>query len=113
VVALAGLGVLTLVFVLTGSLDRLATSATLGYWVFHTACGVALFVLRRRAGADAPPFRVPGYPFVPAFFVTCGAVLVGTSLWTTPVEARWVLGLVMTGIPASYLFRRKLGSTGL
>ncbi len=106
VIALVGLGALTLVFAVVGSLDRLATSATLGYWVFHTACGVGLFLLRRRPGAGDAPFTVPGFPFVPGLFVTCGAVLVATSLWTSPIEARWVLGLLIAGVPASYLFRR-------
>jgi APA family basic amino acid/polyamine antiporter len=108
IVALVGLGALTLVFAVAGSLDRLATSATLGYWVFHTACGVGLFLLRRRARAAAPTFTVPGFPLVPGLFVACGGVLVATSLWTSPIEARWVLGLLAAGVPASYLFRRKV-----
>jgi len=108
VVALAGLGVVTLGLALVGSLDRLATGATLGYWVFHTACGAALFVLRRRPGAGAPPFLVPAFPLVTGLFVASGALLVVTSLWTSPIEARWVLGVVVAGLPASYVFRRKV-----
>jgi APA family basic amino acid/polyamine antiporter len=108
VAALVGLGAVTLIFAIVGSLDRLATGATLGYWVFHIACGVGLFILRRRSGAGEPAFSVPGFPVVPGLFVVCGAVLVATSLWTSPVEARWVFGLLAAGVPSSYVFRRKV-----
>lgn len=109
VAALAGLGLLTVGLVTAGSLDRLATGATLGYWVFHVLCGCALFVLRAR-GKDAPPpaFRVPGYPLVPGVFVGSGVLLIAASLWTTPVEAAWVAGVIAAGAIGSPLFRRKL-----
>lgn len=113
VVAIAGLGALTLALAVVGTLDRLATSATLGYWVFHTLCGAALFRLRRRdpAGAPVAAFRVPGYPVVPALFVACGAWLLASSLWTSPLEARWVLAVLASGVPAYLMFaRRRPGS---
>jgi APA family basic amino acid/polyamine antiporter len=112
VVAIAGLGALTAVLALVGTLDRLATGATLGYWVFHTLCGLALFALRRRATDAAPgAFRVPGYPIVPAVFVACGSWLLISSLWTSPIEARWVLAVLASGVPAYLMFaRRRPGS---
>jgi APA family basic amino acid/polyamine antiporter len=110
VAALVGLGLLTVVLVAAGSLDRLATGATLGYWVFHVLCGCALFVVRARSGETAGHvFRVPWYPIVPGVFVGSGALLIAASLWTAPVEAAWVAGVIATGVIASHLFRRKLG----
>jgi amino acid transporter len=46
------------------------------FWGFFMLVGVALFVLRMK-DPDAPrPFRVPGYPVVPAVFVLmCGYLL--------------------------------------
>jgi basic amino acid/polyamine antiporter, APA family len=46
------------------------------FWGFFMLVGIALFVLRRKE-PDAPrPFRVPGYPLVPAIFVLmCGYLL--------------------------------------
>ena len=110
VAALVGLGVLTVLLVLVGSLDRLATGATLGYWAFHVLCGVALFVLRARGGlGGGPAFQVPGYPIVPGLFVGSGVLLITASFWTTPVEAAWVSGVILSGAVASRLFQRKLG----
>ncbi|HEY7673828.1 MAG TPA: amino acid permease [Burkholderiales bacterium] len=50
------------------------------FWGFFLLVGVALFVLRARE-PDAPrPFRVPGYPVVPALFVAVCAYLLYASL---------------------------------
>ncbi len=107
--AILFLGGLTMALAAVGSIDRLATSAVLGYWVFHTLCGLALFKLRRaddRRQSD-DQFRVPAYPAVPAVFVVCGAWLVLNSLWTTPVEARWAFGVLACGVPAYALLARR------
>lgn len=110
VAALVGLGVLTVLLVMVGSLDRLATGATLGYWVFHVLCGCALFVVRARSGETAGHvFQVPGYPVVPVLFVGSGVLLIGASFWTTPAEAGWVAGVLSAGVVASRLFQRTLG----
>jgi basic amino acid/polyamine antiporter, APA family len=46
------------------------------FWGFFTLTGIALFVLRAKEPHAPRPFRVPGYPFVPAIFVlTCGYLL--------------------------------------
>jgi amino acid transporter len=50
------------------------------FWGFFMLVGVALFVLRKKE-PDAPrPFRVPGYPVVPAIFVLMCAYLLYSSL---------------------------------
>ena len=46
------------------------------FWGFFMLVGVALFVLRAKEPNAPRPFRVPGYPVVPAIFVvTCGYLL--------------------------------------
>jgi basic amino acid/polyamine antiporter, APA family len=50
------------------------------FWGFFMLTGIALFVLRRKE-PDAPrPFRVPGYPVLPAVFVLSCASLLYSSL---------------------------------
>jgi amino acid transporter len=50
------------------------------FWGFFLLVGIALFVLRAKE-PDAPrPFRVPGYPVVPAIFVLMCAYLLYSSL---------------------------------
>jgi APA family basic amino acid/polyamine antiporter len=110
VAALVGLGVLTVAFVMVGTLDRLATGATLGYWVFHVLSGCSLFALRARGAAGAAAvFLVPGYPIVPGAFVVSGVLLIAASAWATPAEAAGVALVIASGVVASRLFQRNLG----
>jgi len=50
------------------------------FWGFFLLVGVALFVLRRKEPDTPRPFRVPGYPVVPAIFVLMCAYLLYSSL---------------------------------
>ena len=46
------------------------------FWGFFMLVGIALFVLRAKEPNTVRPFRVPGYPVIPAVFViTCGYLL--------------------------------------
>lgn len=50
------------------------------FWFFFLLAGMSLFVLRRREPERARPFRVPGYPVVPALFCLANAWLLWSSL---------------------------------
>ncbi len=50
------------------------------FWSFFMLTGIALFVLRAKEPDAARPFRVPGYPVVPAIFVITCAYLLYSSL---------------------------------
>ncbi len=105
------MGAWTALLAALGTIDQLATSAVLGYWIFHTLCGIALFILRRRERASTPRhdgFRMPGYPVVPALFVVLGGYLVLNSLRATPIEALWAAGVLALGVPASLVLRQRM-----
>ena len=107
--SILALGGLTMALAVAGSIDRLATSAMVGYWVFHTLCGLALIKLRRAGGGEAHRTRVFGYPFVPAVFVLGGAWLVANSAHAMALEARWAFGVIACGVPA-YVFLARGGA---
>jgi amino acid transporter len=50
------------------------------FWGFFLLVGIALFVLRAREPGAPRPFRVPGYPVVPAIFIAVCAYLLYASL---------------------------------
>ncbi len=71
------------------------------FWGFFLLTGIALFVLRARE-PDAPrPFRVPGYPVVPAVFVLMCGYLLYASL--TYHRAHALVGLGVLGVGAVIL----------
>jgi len=74
-----------------------------GFWLFLFLSGVSLFMLRRRA-PDAPnPFRVPGYPFVPALFcLASGYMFYSSVVYAMTLEglgARVGIMVLLAGLP--------------
>ena len=94
---------LGIVFVLLRTFEQLADAFVIGIVPFYALGVAAVFVLRRRTGY-APPFRVPGYPVVPALFVLSTVYLLANALWSP--SSRWatvaVFGIVLAGIPVYY-----------
>lgn len=77
------------------------------FWGFFLLTGVALFVLRVK-DPDAPrPFRVPGYPVVPAIFVAACAYLLYSSLAYHRTHALVGLGVLAVGAVLMVATRRK------
>lgn len=83
--------------------------AVFAEWLFYMLTATTVFVYRRRHPEYARPYRVWGYPVLPAIFVlSAGAVLVssyagnlGGSLLGT--------GLILLGLPVLWLVRRRYG----
>jgi APA family basic amino acid/polyamine antiporter len=95
-----------LVLTVSGTYEQLYTYVVFAAVLFHVAAGAAVFVLRKKR-PDAPrPYRVWGYPWVPALFIAASCVLVGNTLWEKPVQSLWGLGLVALGLPAYAWWRR-------
>lgn len=106
-VSLVAQGVWSVALTLTGTYSQLYTYVIFAATAFHVATGTAVFVLRRTR-PDAPrPYRVWGYPVVPALFILASLLLVGNTLAEKPVESLWGLGLVALGLPAYTYWRRR------
>ena len=67
------------------------------FWGFFMLVGVALFVLRAKEPNAPRPFRVPGYPVVPAIFVLMCAYLLYSSLAYHRTHALIGLGVLAVG----------------
>jgi len=99
-------GVWSCVLVTTGSFDQLTDMVIFSEWVFYALVACGVFVLRRRR-PDAPrPFRVPGYPWLPALFVSTAVALLVDTVWLQPVRSLLGLAFIALGVPAYLLFRR-------
>ena len=65
-------------------------------WIFFALTAASVFVLRRKM-PDAPrPYKVIGYPVLPALFVVVALWLLINTLRTSPVESAAGLVLIAT-----------------
>jgi len=78
--------------------------ASVGLSVFAMLFIAAVYVLRWRRGEMERPFRVPGYPVVPAIFmIVIGFMTVfAFKQWRTP--SIYSLGSILLGIPVYYIW---------
>jgi amino acid transporter len=79
------------------------------------ALGVASVFMLRRQSSYNPPFRVPGYPFVPALFVLATFYLLANALIdpSSRLPTAAVLGVVALGIPVYWVtVARRSGAAG-
>ncbi len=97
----AALGV---IFVLAGTFEQLADAFVTAIVPFYALAVGAVFILRRRPGYQ-PPFRVPGYPVVPAIFIAATILLLGNAILdpASRVPTLAVLGVILLGIPVYLL----------
>jgi APA family basic amino acid/polyamine antiporter len=76
-------------------------------FIFYGATTLGVFILRKRM-PDAPrPYRVWGYPVVPAVFIVFCVFLIGNTLIARPREAAIGLFLILLGIPFYWWFLKK------
>lgn len=95
-----------LLLTLSGTYEQLYTYAVFAGILFHTATGAAVFVLRRRRPDLPRPYRVWGYPAVPALFLLSSLLLVVNTLAERPRESVAGLLLLVLGLPAYFGWRR-------
>jgi APA family basic amino acid/polyamine antiporter len=105
----------TSVLVLSGTFDTLTDMLIFVSWVFYAAGAAGLFVLRRTMADSPRPYRVPGYPWIPAVFVLFASAFVVVTLYNditqyargeVPIiNSVFGLLLVAIGIPFYLCFR--------
>jgi amino acid transporter len=81
------------------------------FWGFFMLVGIALFVLRSKEPAATRPFRVPGYPVIPAIFVLMCAYLLYSSLAYHGKHAFVGLGVLAIGVLIMLLAGRQDAKT--
>jgi len=97
---------LALVLLWSGSFDNIVTYASVGMAFFSILTISSIYVLRWRRPDLKRPFRTPGYPFVPAVYITVSALLTAAALFNNFWVAALSLLSVIAGVPAYYLWTR-------
>ncbi len=89
-------------FVLTRTFEQLADTFVLSIWPFYGLAIAGLYRLRRTRPELPRPYKVPGYPVVPAIFVGAVIYLVGNALISDPVWTTVTFAIVLAGVPVYF-----------
>ena len=101
-VAIALAAALGVIFVLTRTFEQLSDTFVLSIWPFYGIAVAGLYRLRRTRPSLARPYRVPGYPVLPAVFIAGVAYLVGNAIVADPVWTGVTFAIVLAGIPVYF-----------
>lgn len=109
VMALLAQGGVACALLLSGTFERLLTFTTTAIVVFSSLTVAGVFVLRARRPALPRPFRTPGYPVTPAYFLALHLWGLASVVRSGAREALAGLAIVFTGVPAYGFFRTRGG----
>jgi amino acid transporter len=96
--------VLGVAFVLTRTFEQLADTFVLSIWPFYGFAIAGLYILRRTRPDLPRPYKVPGYPVLPAVFVLGVVYLVVNAFVTDPLWTTVTFAIVLAGVPVYYAF---------
>ena len=109
-VAIALAAALGVLFVFTRTFEQLADTFVLSIWPFYGLAIAGLYRLRRLRPELPRPYKVPGYPVVPAIFIGAVIYLVGNALVADPVWTGVTCAIVLAGVPVYLIAVRTPGS---
>jgi APA family basic amino acid/polyamine antiporter len=87
-----------------GSFRQFFSLTIFAEWLFYMIAASTVFVFRRREPARERPYRVPGYPVVPATFVAAAAALLYFSSRANLRSSLWGCAVMLAGVPAYFAF---------
>lgn len=93
--------------VLSGTFDQLTDMIIFAVFIFYGATSLGVIILRRKMSDAYRPYKVWGYPVVPAIFIIFCIFLIFNTIITRPREAAIGLILILSGIPVYLLQQRK------
>lgn len=104
-------GIWSSVLVLSGTFDQLTDMVIFAVFIFYGATTLGVFILRRKMPNAHRPYKVWGYPFVPAIFILFCIGLFFNTIVARPREAAIGMILILAGIPVYFFLKRKYPKT--
>ena len=96
----------SLLLLAIGRFQALFSLAIFSEWLFYALTAATVFVFRVREPYVYRPYRVTGYPVVPALFILAALVLLVFSFMDQPRESIAGAIVILCGIPVHFLFQR-------
>ena len=96
-------GVWSSILALSGTFEELITLVVFVNFMMWITAASTVFVLRKKQPDLDRPYKVWGYPYIPAFFILLSTAIMINIFFTAPAQSFLGIGLTLIGVPA-YLF---------
>lgn len=107
------------VLVMSGTFDILTDMLIFVSWIFYAAGAYGVFILRKKMPEGHRPYKVWGYPYIPAIFVVFAMLFVILTLkndienymsgQSHIINSIFGIFLVLSGTPFYFYFKKKYG----
>jgi len=105
-VAIGLASLLGVAMVMTQTFEQLTDTFVLAMWPFYALSVAAIYTLRKAQPNLHRPYKVIGYPYVPAVFIIAALYLVVNALISDPMWTSITFGVVLLGLPVYYVWFR-------
>ena len=92
---------------LSGTYGDLLDYTVFASLLFYVITISGIFILRKREPDAERPYKVFGYPFLPALYIILALSICSILLYTKTAVAGKGLLIVLLGLPIYYLFKRR------
>ncbi len=100
-------GIWAAVLALSGTYGNLLDYVIFAALLFYVLTVAGIFVLRRKRPDAQRPYKAWGYPVMPALYIVLATLIMIDLLIYKPAYTWPGLGLVLTGLPVYFLWKRK------
>lgn len=87
------------ILVLSGTFDQLTDMIIFAVFIYYGATTLGVFILRKKMPSAPRPYKVWGYPIVPAIVILFSAALFFNTIYARPREAAIGMALMLLGVP--------------
>lgn len=98
-VAILLTAVISIALVFSRSFEALTETFVIAIWPFYGLCVAGVFRLRRLRPQMQRPYRVAGYPVVPAIFLIAVVLFLGNALISEPTSTIATFAVILAGLP--------------
>jgi APA family basic amino acid/polyamine antiporter len=100
----------SLLLLAIGRFQALFSLAIFSEWLFYALTTASIFIFRAREPETPRPYKVSGYPVVPALFILAALVLLVFSFMDQPRNSIAGAIVILCGVPLHYLFQRRVSA---
>jgi basic amino acid/polyamine antiporter, APA family len=97
----------TLLLLAVGRFQQLFELAIFAEWLFYMLTATTVFVYRRKLPHAVRPYKVWGYPVLPALFVAAAGILLFYSYAENLKNSLVGTGIILLGIPLFGVLKRR------
>jgi len=96
------------ILTLSGTFEELITLVVFVNFMMWIAASSTVFVLRKKQPDLERPYKVWGYPYVPAFFIIFSMAIMVNTFFSAPEQSLLGLALTLLGVPVYFYWRKKI-----